>query len=108
VAQKLVDVVGAIADGREIDWQSTQCGLRSDRARRRVQALRTLAAVVTAHRTVQPMRRIEPRVAASEIPSRSDQAIGTWGSYRLSDFLASGTSADVYRAYDRSSIATLR
>ena len=100
MTQRLVDVVAAIADGRDVDWESADIEAAPDRTRRRALALRTVAAIITAHRTVQPMRNAEPQAAARAITSPDHQAIGTWGSYRLVDFLASGTSADVYRAYD--------
>lgn len=100
MAQKLSEIVSAIADGRVIDWETTEQAVGPGRPRRRVQALRTLAAIISAHRTVQPLRDTEPRAFASSVASNNHRAIGTWGSYWLLDILASGTSADVYRAYD--------
>jgi tetratricopeptide (TPR) repeat protein len=96
MADRLSDLVAAISDGHEIDWAAAD--RITDPRRRGVRSLRALAAVVSAHHTIQPLR--DRTAAPQDSAAVSHAPLGVWGSYLLLDHLGTGTSADVFRAYD--------
>jgi serine/threonine protein kinase len=99
MGKRLTEMLRALSDGQPLDWDAADQG--SERRRRRVRTLRGLARVISAHRTVQPLRvatSIQDASAAAGVSEES--ALGTWGSYVLVEHLGAGTSADVFRAYD--------
>ena len=99
--ERLRDVIGAIADGQPVDWDAVETGAGGERERQRLRTLRTLASVVSAHRTVQPVRGgTEHSGGASRTGRGAGAPLGTWGPYVLVEQLGAGTSADVLRAYD--------
>ena len=101
MAERLGNLIGAISDGTPVDWDAAEAAAGGGRPQRRVGTLRALASVVSAHRTIQPLRGSAPHEQRSPSASRAGQPpLGTWGPYVLIEHLGSGTSADVFRAYD--------
>lgn len=101
MAERISKMLAALSDGQPVDWDAADQG--SDRRRRRVRALRSLATVISAHRTIQPLRQggnVPAPDAVSAAPAAGRASIGTWGPYVLVEHLGAGTSADVFRAYD--------
>ena len=93
----LSEMLTALLDGESVDWEAAAQG--GERRRRRVRTLRSLAEIISAQRTVQPLRSVAPSTGASRA-ERVTETLGRWGPYILLEHLGAGTSADVFRAYD--------
>src|SRR3954462_13084542 len=100
MAERLATIIAALADGSDVDWHAADGG--TGQRRRRVQTLRSIGSIISAHRTLQPLRRgdASPTPVTAPRTSPPDTSFGTWGSYVLVEHLGAGTSADVFRAYD--------
>ena len=99
MGKRLSEMLRALSDGEPLDWEAADQS--TEKQRRRVHTLRALSEVISAHRTVQPLRDARPSQDASrETPVSQESPLGTWGPYVLIEYLGGGSSADVFRAYD--------
>jgi serine/threonine protein kinase/tetratricopeptide (TPR) repeat protein len=95
----LVSLAESIADGRPADWDAAEPHLGAEE-RAVLRQLRVVSALALLHRTlpVPPDDSAMPRVVARPL---SDASIGTWGPLVLLERLGSGTSGEVFRAWDQ-------
>jgi TolB-like protein/tRNA A-37 threonylcarbamoyl transferase component Bud32/Flp pilus assembly protein TadD len=98
----VLDLLASVADGQPADWDGLETG--SDAADpRALRVLRTIAGVAEVHRTLDDAG--DPPAAQDRPASRPGRsgwpvAAAGWGSLLLKEKLGSGSSSEVYRAYD--------
>lgn len=96
----VLDLLASVADGHSTDWDGVETGtMPSDPASLRV--LRTIAGIAEVHRSLDEQG--EPAVRPDGprlVPAPPPSAAVAWGSMVLKEKLGSGSSGDVYRAYD--------
>lgn len=94
-AARVIDNVAAsVADGVRVDWDNAGAQL-SGREGRLIRHLRLIDSVATVYRTLPAADDEAIRAAAPDYPDGP-----RWGRLILLDRIGSGTSADVYRAWD--------
>jgi TolB-like protein/Tfp pilus assembly protein PilF len=76
----LLDVTAALADGKNVDWESAARSITDDEQRRLLGELRFIAGVAR--------------------PTPDDTLVDTWGPLKIIEHVGRGTFGDVYRAWD--------
>lgn len=94
---RLVNVAGAVADGRTVDWEVADRSAASDHERQILTELRFIAGIA---RGTGPSRTDYPAApdAAAQLPA--SRPLTEWGTLRLLELVGRGTFGDVYRAWD--------
>jgi serine/threonine protein kinase/tetratricopeptide (TPR) repeat protein len=94
-ARAIENVAASVADGVRIDWDRAGAEV-GEREERLIRHLRLIDSVATVYRTLPSVDEEESiGAAASDYPDGP-----RWGRLILLDRIGSGTSADVYRAWD--------
>lgn len=101
----VLDLLASVADGQPANWDGLETG-SVEAEPRALRVLRTIAGVAEVHRSLntvdeRPAGRDVPEDPGSPVPPQRPTAATAWGSLLLTEKLGSGSSADVYRAYDR-------
>jgi serine/threonine-protein kinase len=91
------DVLGALADGTEVDWSALESDAHDERARRRYRSLRLVARVAELHRS-EPLD--DETTAPAPLAPQGTEPPAVWGRLHVGARLASGAFGDVYRAHD--------
>jgi serine/threonine-protein kinase len=86
----------AIADGRQVDWESAKAAAPDDAARNLVRELAVIAAIAEVHCVTTSAD--DQRIVVAEPSTVPD--IPTWGSFRLLEKIGQGAYGEVYRALD--------
>ncbi len=79
-------MAGQIADGEAVDWPAVEGKARTPEEQHHIASLRLVDAVARAHRALPP--------------DLAQGAGRTWGRYRLTQVVGSGSYGSVYRAFD--------
>ena len=93
----LLDLAGAVSDGRPVDWSAVSVTPQADSMRDVIEEMAVLARVGELHRTFATTTGSEES-AAPEDPNQTKLA--RWGDLLLLERVGAGTAGEVFRAYD--------
>ena len=92
--------ITGVADRVAIDWDALDREVVDDEDRELLKCLRILGAVGNLHRTLEVDTAESDWPTVPATPRARDEAVDTWGRYRLNQIVGEGGFGRVYRAWD--------